>query len=124
MEAFEHDSGEIPLSSIMSTYRYSSFSEKMKMKTIKVRGRKKNHRVLLYAISTCGWCKRMKKFLKENDVYYEYVDVDLCTFDDRQKIKEDILNRGGRLSYPTLVIDDKVLITGYQEDEVRKNLDI
>lgn len=94
------------------------------MKTIKVPGRNKNHRVLLYAISTCGWCKRMKKFLKENDVHYEYVDVDLCTSDDRQKIKEDILNRGGRLSYPTLVIDDRVLITGYQEDEVRKNLDI
>jgi glutaredoxin len=66
----------------------------------------------------------MKRFLKENDVDYEYVDVDLCTSDDRQKIKEDILNRGGRLSYPTLVIDDRVLITGYQEDEVRKNLDI
>ena len=66
----------------------------------------------------------MKRFLKENGVDYEYVDVDLCTPFDRQKIKEEILNRGGRLSYPTLIIDDRVLITGFQEDQVRKTLEI
>ena len=94
------------------------------MKTIKVPGKNKKHRVLLYAISTCGWCKRLKRLLKENGVDYEYIDVDLCTSDDRQKIREDILNRGGRLSYPTLIIDDRTLITGFQEDEVRKALEI
>lgn len=94
------------------------------METTKVPGRNNKHTVLLYAISTCAWCKRMKNLLKENGVEYEYVDVDLCSSEDRQKIREDILRRGGRLSYPTLIIDDDVLITGFQEEEARKVLEI
>ncbi len=48
-----------------------------------------------------------KQFLKDNDVAYEYVDVDLCDEEDKQKIRADIQKRGGALSYPTTIIDDK-----------------
>jgi|GEM_PF-3996188 len=33
--------------------------------------------VLLYALSTCGWCRKTKALLKELGVQYRYVDVDL-----------------------------------------------
>lgn len=94
------------------------------MKTTKVQGNNNNHRVLLYAISTCAWCKRTKEFLKDNDIEYEYVDIDLCSQEDRQKIREDIQNRGGRLTYPTIIIDDKILVTGLREDKLREALGI
>jgi len=35
------------------------------MDKVNVPGRNNKHHVLMYAISTCGWCKRAKKFLKE-----------------------------------------------------------
>lgn len=92
------------------------------METKKVPGRNKNHKVLMYALSTCGWCKRMKQFLAESSVEYEYVDVDLCTREERDEIRNDILNRGGRLSYPTIIIDDNVLITGFQIGRVKEVL--
>jgi len=88
------------------------------METIKVSGKDNKHRVLMYAISTCAWCKRAKKFLTDNDIQYEYVDIDLCNKEYRQRVREDILGRGGRLSYPTIIIDDKILITGLKEDEL------
>ncbi len=94
------------------------------MQTVKVPGKSNGHRVLMYAISTCAWCKRAKKFLKDNNIEYEYVDVDLCSRGDREKIREDILNRGGRLSYPTIIIDNRILITGFQEDKMREALEI
>lgn len=94
------------------------------MKTTKVDGKNNTHRVLMYAISTCAWCKKTKKFLKDNGVEYEFIDVDLCSEEDRDKIRQDILRRGGNLSYPTLIVDDKKLITGYDEAEIKVALGI
>jgi len=94
------------------------------MKTVKVKGKNTKHKVLLYALSTCAWCKMTKSFLKENDVEYDYVDVDLCSEEDKDKIKRDILNRGGSLSYQAIIIDDKILINGFRKDKLKEVLEI
>jgi glutaredoxin len=94
------------------------------MSVVKVRGENNKHKVLLYALSTCAWCKLAKKFLKENKVEYEYVDVDLIDGKEKEKIKTEILNRGGELSYPTIIIDDKILITGFRKDKLSEVLKI
>jgi glutaredoxin-like protein NrdH len=94
------------------------------MKSTKVPGKNNKHRVFMYAISTCAWCKRAKKFLQDNKIEYEYVDVDLCNREDREKIRRDILRRGGRLSYPTIIVDDKIMITDFQESKIREALEI
>jgi len=65
-----------------------------------------------------------KQFLKDNNIEYEYVDVDLCGEEDREKIRQDILNRGGRLSYPVIIIDDKILINGFYEEKIKEALGI
>jgi glutaredoxin len=94
------------------------------MQTIKVPGKNNRHRVLMYAISTCGWCKRAKKFLRDNNINYEYVDIDLCSREDRDRIREDITSRGGRLSFPTIIVDDRILIISFQEEKIREALEI
>ena len=94
------------------------------MRIVKVPGKNKKHRVLMYAISTCAWCKRAKRLLRDSDIEYEYIDVDQCNSEGREKITLDILRRGGRLSYPTMIIDDKILITGYQEAKIKEALDL
>jgi len=92
------------------------------MKVVKVLGKNKKHKVFIYAISTCAWCNLAKNFLNENDVEYEYVDVDLCNEEDKGKIRRDIQSRGGSLSYPTIIIDDKILITGFRKDKIMEAL--
>jgi glutaredoxin-like protein NrdH len=94
------------------------------MEKIKVEGKNRNHRVMLYALSTCAWCKLTKKFLNDNKVEYEYVDVDLCSREDREVIKKDIMDRGGEASYPTIIVDEKVLITGFRKDRISEALGI
>ena len=94
------------------------------MKIVKVNGKKRSHKVFMYAISTCAWCKRTKQFLKDNNVEFEYVDVDLCSDEDQEKIEKEISNRGGRLSYPTLIVDDKTLVTGFKPDKITEVLDL
>ena len=92
--------------------------------TVKVAGKNNKHKVLMYAISTCAWCKMTKRFLSENDVEYEYVDVDLSSDEDHEKIREEIVSRGGEPSYPTLIIDDKTVITGFRKDKIKEVLDL
>jgi len=94
------------------------------MKVVKVSGRNNKHKVFVYALSTCAWCKQTKKFLKDNGVEYEYADVDLCDEEDQEKVSKDILSKGGRLSYPTIIIDNKILINGFHVDKIKEALDI
>jgi glutaredoxin len=94
------------------------------MDLVKVSGKNGKHKVLMYAISTCAWCKLTKKFLKDNNIEYEYVDVDLCDEEDKDKIRQDILDKGGSLSYPTIIIDNKKVITGFRKDKLTEALEI
>ena len=94
------------------------------MNISKVSGKNKKHKVFLYALSTCVWCKMTKQFLNDNNVEYEYVDVDLSGEEDKQKIHAAITSKGGMLSYPTTIIDDKVLITGFRKDQLKEALEL
>jgi glutaredoxin-like protein NrdH len=94
------------------------------MKVVKVSGRNNKHKVFVYALSTCAWCKQTKKFLKENEIEYEYVDVDLCDEEDQEKVSKAILSKGGRLSYPAVIIDNKILINGFHVDKIKEALEI
>lgn len=94
------------------------------MQTIKVQGKNNKHQIVLYALSTCGWCRKEKQLLRDNNIEFEYVDIDLCSDEDYDKIRDDILNRGGRFSFPTIIVDDKILITGFKEDQIRETLEI
>ena len=78
----------------------------------------------MYALSTCAWCKRTKAFFKTNSVEFEFVDIDLCSEEDREKIRQDIIRHGGSLSYPTIIVDDKKVITGYDETRIKEALEI
>jgi glutaredoxin-like protein NrdH len=94
------------------------------MQFSKVQGKQNKHKVVLYALSTCVWCKMTKQFLKDNGIEYDYIDVDLCQEEDKQKIRENIQSKGGPLSYPTTIVDDKVVITGFRKDLLKEVLEI
>ena len=89
----------------------------------KVPGGKKDHKVMIFTLSTCGWCKKTKKLLKDLDVEYEYVDIDLVSGDEREKVREELRKHNPRMSAPTVVIDDgENIIVGFDEEEVREAL--
>jgi glutaredoxin-like protein NrdH len=94
------------------------------MDTIKVRGKNNRHKVLVYALSTCVWCNLTKKFLVDNNVEHEYINVDQCSDGDKEKIRLDIIEKGGRLSYPVVIIDDKKLINGFQKEDIMEAIGI
>jgi glutaredoxin-like protein NrdH len=89
------------------------------MQFTEVPGNKNNHKVTLYALSTCVWCKLIKQFLNNNDVAFRFVDVDLQNEADKSVVIKDILSKGGTITYPTTIIDDEKLLQGYRVDYMK-----
>ncbi len=81
---------------------------------------KNRGKIMLYALSTCVWCKKTKKFLNDHGVAYDYIDVDLCAEEEKEKIKKEIMRWNPRCSFPTVVINDKQGITGFDERKLRE----
>jgi len=94
------------------------------MYKVKIQGKNNKHKVLLYALSTCAWCKMTKKFLNDNSVEYEYVDVDLASDEDHEKIRQDLINRGSEPTYPAIIVDNKKVINGFRKDLIKEALDL
>lgn len=77
--------------------------------------------VKLYTLSTCSHCKAAKEYMKELGVRYEYTDVDLLQGEERQQTIDEVRKINQRLSFPTIVIGDTVIV-GNNPDEIRKAL--
>jgi glutaredoxin len=78
--------------------------------------------VTLYALSTCGWCKKTKGLLNELGVAYSYTDVDTLTGAEREGVMDEVRKWNPACSFPTLVINGNNCIVGFQEDEIRNLL--
>lgn len=91
------------------------------MTLMHVKGEDKGN-VILYALSTCVWCKKTKKLLTELGVDFYYVDVDLLSGDEKEKVVAEMSRYNSFRSFPTLVIDNRTTVIGYQEKKIREML--
>ncbi len=77
--------------------------------------------VMLYALSTCGWCRKTKNLLDELGVSYDYVYVDQLDGESKREALDTIRQWNPRTSFPTMVIDGQAII-GYQDETIRGRL--
>ncbi len=78
--------------------------------------------IRLFTLSTCIWCKKTKAFLKDLDIGYDYIDVDLLQGAEREKTLDELKRFNPRCSFPSLVVDDKECVVGYDEEKIREAL--
>lgn len=79
-------------------------------------------KVQLYALSTCGWCKKTKAFLDENGIEYQVTYVDLLTGQEREQALTEVRKWNPRTSFPTVVVDDHESVAGFKEQRLREVL--
>jgi glutaredoxin len=79
-------------------------------------------KVQLYALSTCIWCRKTKMLLNELGIAYDYVDVDLLDSKDQDKVVEIISKFNPTGGFPTIIINDKDTIRGFDEQKIRELL--
>ncbi len=93
------------------------------LRMTRVPGNDKRRRLELFALSTCGWCRKMKRLLDELGVQYEFIDVDLLQGEEKERARAELKKWNPTGSCPTLVIDDgQEVIVGFQEEKAREVL--
>ena len=81
--------------------------------------------VTVYALSTCGFCKRALAFLRANSVSFRYLYFDDLPGDVKDEIREHINARFDRpLRFPFLVLDNERCLSGFDEDEWKSLLGV
>jgi len=73
-------------------------------------------KVKIYSTPTCPFCMMTKKFLKENNIDFE--DIDVST--DQAKAQE-MVQKSGQMAVPVLDIDGEIIV-GFDKEKIRKAL--
>jgi glutaredoxin-like protein NrdH len=77
--------------------------------------------IKIYALSTCGWCKKTKKFFEDNHIKYAYVDVDWLSPEETDPVRKEQLKYNPAGSFPTIVVDGACIV-GYDEEKLNRLL--
>ena len=80
-------------------------------------------KVKMFTLSTCSHCKATKKFLNDNGIPFDCVDVDLLQGADRENILKEVEKYNPQRSFPTIIIGDTIII-GFRESDIREALGI
>lgn len=75
-------------------------------------------KVIIYTTETCHWCHAVKEFLKKNKISFTEKDVG----EDADAARE-MIKKSGQRGVPVIDVDGKIIV-GFDEDELRKALNI
>jgi glutaredoxin len=91
------------------------------MKIEHVQGKDRGE-ILLYTLSTCAWCRKMKDWLNEAGLAYSYIDVDLEPPGKRKIAMEQVQRWNPRCSFPTVVVNGKDCLVGFKPERLEELL--
>lgn len=90
-----------------------------------VAGTRRQHEITVYALSTCGFCKRALAFLNEKGFAYRFVYMDLLPLEVKTEAKRVLKERfKTEVSFPFAVIDEKEHLVGFVEADWAKTLGV
>jgi glutaredoxin-like YruB-family protein len=72
--------------------------------------------VKVYSTPTCPYCKMTKKFLEDNGIKYQ----DLNVAQDKAA-RDEMINKSGQMGVPVIDIDGE-LILGFDQAQLKKKL--
>ncbi len=88
-----------------------------------VEGSRTAHDVEVYALSTCGFCKRAIAFLNDQGIAHRYIHMDMIPLEVKNKAKEELKAQfKEHISFPYAVVDGKSTLVGFVEADWRKTL--
>ncbi len=74
--------------------------------------------LFIFALSTCGACRKVKALLAELEVPFGFVDVDLLSEDEMNKALAEIKTYNPAESFPTILVGKQVVV-GFLPDDLR-----
>ncbi|MGA3174729.1 MAG: glutaredoxin family protein [Syntrophorhabdales bacterium] len=65
----------------------------------------------MYSLSTCPWCSEAKKFFESRGISYSYIDYDLASAEEQQRISKEMSGFQVK-GFPVIKIGEEAVI-GY-----------
>jgi glutaredoxin-like protein NrdH len=95
-----------------------------KLEFTKESGEKKACKVRIYALSTCGFCRRALNFLRDNKIEFEYVYVDKLPRDLQDELVDELEGKYDKhVAFPFLILDNKDCYVGFNPEKYQQILD-
>lgn len=66
----------------------------------------------IYAMSTCPWCKKARKFFTEKNFAVEYIEYDKVDEETQKSIEEECSSYMEELAFPVVKVGEDVVV-GY-----------
>ncbi len=79
---------------------------------------KTQNKVIVFTTPTCSWCRKVKNFLRKNDIRYREVDVSRD-----EKALRDMIKKSGKQGVPQVWINNYPIV-GYDEGKICELLKI
>ena len=77
--------------------------------------------IKVYSLSTCGHCLKTKEYLEEHNIPFDCVNVDWLMGPERNDVMYALGKLNAGLTFPTIVIGEKVII-GFRPEEIEAAL--
>jgi mycoredoxin len=75
--------------------------------------------VTMYGADWCGDCRRSKRFMEENNVAFNYIDVEV----DLSAADKVVEINGGAKSIPVIVFEDGTHLTEPSDNDLKAKLE-
>ena len=97
--------------------------DKVNYKTID--GERKEHDTIVYALSTCAFCRRAIAYLKKRKIQFRYAYLDQIDVETKRSVKRELAERFDNIVvFPILVVDDQRAYSGFTESVWARALDL
>lgn len=90
-----------------------------------VPGAKNDRTITVYALSTCGFCKRAIGFLETNGFAYRYIHLDKIPLDSKTELKRELKEKyKADVAFPFVTLDGEKYLVGFIEADWKLTLGV
>lgn len=75
--------------------------------------------IKVFALSTCPYCHQTRRFLADNNVEFDVVEVDKLDGQERSDTIEEVKRLSGGTSFPVVVAGEEVVV-GFDKNRISK----
>jgi glutaredoxin-like protein NrdH len=86
-------------------------------------GAKTSPLITVFALSTCGFCKRSMAFLEANGFAYRFIYLDKIPLDHKTEVKKELKEKfKADIAFPFVTVGDTNYLVGFIEVDWKKTL--
>ncbi len=79
----------------------------------------------LFTLSTCSFCAEAMQYLKDHNLRFLWVATDELPLGVRRKLRNEFIRIfNERMYYPTLVVGDHTVLSGFEIEEWQEELEL